>query len=442
MYGVRLKGTVSKWFRLGGTDGPVLHTDDSALAPSDSDLWLRRLPTPAILQRRSGAWVEIGAGGGGSGSGSIPPAPTTLTGDATGTGTGTIPLVLAASGVTAGTYERVVVDAKGRVTSGSNPTYLTSFADIIEPAVLHVSKRAGVVGTRTGSPDKPFDTVQAAHDFAAANLGSTSHVVLMVAPGVYGETLNLTRPRTHIRGIFGNGAATMLTGAVRVNPAYAVAGMNGTAFCFDDVIFSPNVSDHAFRLQGTIPANIMMRDCRFYMNMAGSMGILADNTGAGGSRLEIEHLMMTRADAQNQVLLDLSNVSVGFIKRGYVYGGAQGAAIFRNGTVMTCDTVTFLATGSASTAVTIAAGASIAAALCLIQNTGANSNGVSVAATGIFSSGYNSFDVTSGTGFAIRGVAGATVLHGYSAITPGKNARISSALGAGNVPVTTSFTAA
>ncbi len=46
-----------------------------------------------------------------------------LTGDATGSGSldGSIVVVLASSGVTPGTYDRVVVDAKGRVTTGSNP---------------------------------------------------------------------------------------------------------------------------------------------------------------------------------------------------------------------------------------------------------------------------------------------------------------------------------
>jgi phage-related tail fiber protein len=45
---------------------------------------------------------------------------TTLTGDVTGTGTGTITTTLANSGVTPGTYNSVTVDAKGRVTSASN----------------------------------------------------------------------------------------------------------------------------------------------------------------------------------------------------------------------------------------------------------------------------------------------------------------------------------
>lgn len=46
---------------------------------------------------------------------------TTFTGDATGIGSGSIALTLANSGVAAGTYGLVTVDAKGRVTVGSNP---------------------------------------------------------------------------------------------------------------------------------------------------------------------------------------------------------------------------------------------------------------------------------------------------------------------------------
>ena len=52
----------------------------------------------------------------------------TLTGDATGTGTVSIPVVLANTGVTAGTYRSVTVDSKGRVITGTNPTTLAGYA--------------------------------------------------------------------------------------------------------------------------------------------------------------------------------------------------------------------------------------------------------------------------------------------------------------------------
>jgi hypothetical protein len=51
----------------------------------------------------------------------------TISGDASGTGTTAISLTLANTGVTASTYRSVTVDAKGRVTAGTNPTTLSGY---------------------------------------------------------------------------------------------------------------------------------------------------------------------------------------------------------------------------------------------------------------------------------------------------------------------------
>lgn len=51
----------------------------------------------------------------------------TISGDASGSGATAISLTLANSGVTAGTYRSVTVDAKGRVTAGTNPTTLSGY---------------------------------------------------------------------------------------------------------------------------------------------------------------------------------------------------------------------------------------------------------------------------------------------------------------------------
>ena len=50
-----------------------------------------------------------------------------FTGDVTGSGSSSIAMTLANSGVTAGTYRSVTVDAKGRVTAGTNPTTLAGY---------------------------------------------------------------------------------------------------------------------------------------------------------------------------------------------------------------------------------------------------------------------------------------------------------------------------
>ena len=51
----------------------------------------------------------------------------TVSGDVSGSGTTSISLTLANSGVTASTYKSVTVDAKGRVTAGTNPTTLSGY---------------------------------------------------------------------------------------------------------------------------------------------------------------------------------------------------------------------------------------------------------------------------------------------------------------------------
>jgi len=51
----------------------------------------------------------------------------TLSGDISGSGTTSISTSLSTTGVTAGTYKSVTVDAKGRVTAGTNPTTLSGY---------------------------------------------------------------------------------------------------------------------------------------------------------------------------------------------------------------------------------------------------------------------------------------------------------------------------
>jgi hypothetical protein len=72
----------------------------------------------------------------------------TITGDVTGSGTGAFAATLSASGVTAGTYASVTVDAKGRVTAGATtqawstitgtPTTLTGYGITDAAASSHV----------------------------------------------------------------------------------------------------------------------------------------------------------------------------------------------------------------------------------------------------------------------------------------------------------------
>lgn len=78
---------------------------------------------------------------------------TALTGDVTATGPGSSAATLAASGATAGTYTSVTVDAKGRVTAGTNPAISlpggTLTCSIAGQALKSMTLSAG--GTLTGT---------------------------------------------------------------------------------------------------------------------------------------------------------------------------------------------------------------------------------------------------------------------------------------------------
>lgn len=72
----------------------------------------------------------------------------TVSGDASGSGTTAITLTLANSGVSAGTYKSVTVDAKGRVTAGTNPTTLSGYGIVdAQPLDADLTAIAALSGT-------------------------------------------------------------------------------------------------------------------------------------------------------------------------------------------------------------------------------------------------------------------------------------------------------
>jgi hypothetical protein len=85
----------------------------------------------------------------------------TLTGDVTGSGTGSFAATLSASGVVAGTYTSVTVDAKGRVTAGSSP------------AVAY-SSLSGVPSTFAPSAHKASHATGGSDALTAADVGAAS----------------------------------------------------------------------------------------------------------------------------------------------------------------------------------------------------------------------------------------------------------------------------
>jgi microcystin-dependent protein/phage-related tail fiber protein len=126
-----------------------------------------------------------------------------LTGDATGSGATSISVTLANSGVTAGTYKSVTVDAKGRVTSATNPTTLSGFGITdAQPLDADLSAIAALTGSSgilkktavdtwsldTSSYLTGNQTITLSGD--ASGSGSTSISITLANSGVTAGTYN------------------------------------------------------------------------------------------------------------------------------------------------------------------------------------------------------------------------------------------------------------
>jgi phage-related tail fiber protein len=88
----------------------------------------------------------------------------TVSGDASGSGTTAITLTLASTGVNPDTYHSVTVDAKGRVTAGSNPTTLAGYgitdAQALDADLTAIAALSGSAGflTKTAPNTWAIDT--------------------------------------------------------------------------------------------------------------------------------------------------------------------------------------------------------------------------------------------------------------------------------------------
>jgi len=104
-----------------------------------------------------------------------------ITGDATGSGATSIALTLAASGVTAGTYNNVTVNAKGLVTGASNVSY--------EPAFTKNTAFNKDFGTATGQV-WGYD----AHPTTTSDYGLPTYPTTLPASDVYAWAKAATKP--------------------------------------------------------------------------------------------------------------------------------------------------------------------------------------------------------------------------------------------------------
>lgn len=121
----------------------------------------------------------------------------TVSGDATGSGATAITLTLANSGVSAGTYRSVTVDAKGRVTAGTNPSTLSGYgitdAQPLDADLTAIAALTHAVDNFLVSNGTAWVRETPAEALVSLGLGTptgTGDVVRATSPTVSDATLN------------------------------------------------------------------------------------------------------------------------------------------------------------------------------------------------------------------------------------------------------------
>lgn len=147
----------------------------------------------------------------------------TLSGDASGTvsfdgsNNATIATTLANSGVTPGTYASVTVDAKGRITSGTNPSSIAAY---------------GITDAVTTSGDQDIGGIKRFTSTEASNSITTGAVVVLGGLGVSGQT--------HIGGdlsIYGNlvvSGDTVTVGVSTMTVEDPIISIGNATYTYDD----------------------------------------------------------------------------------------------------------------------------------------------------------------------------------------------------------------
>lgn len=300
-------------------------------------------------------------------------------------------------------------------------------------AELHVVQGSSAAGP-DGSSLKPFSSVQSAHNYAVSNKTQDLDVVIMVHPGSYAESVTITRPRTHIKGLVNSlSNATKIVGNVTINPSAVVGGLHNNTFTLENLLITP-ASGNALTFAGDKEANLFLTNLYCFAGSGGGKMFSITNTAAVRNRVSMTDCLFNNISS-NATSVEVKNVYLTGSKITIFSGNA--AAIDVDQAIVTLQNSSLECAGNS--VANLGPTASFNLGVSTLTNTLTNKDGATLAAGTQYSSLQNLYNIAGTGGFAIKGVAGSVLLHSNNGFMPGSTNRVSSAMSPTSIPVTTTL---
>lgn len=306
--------------------------------------------------------------------------------------------------------------------------------------------------TSTGSVAAPYKTVGAALSAIqnalqtgivsfTDNGDSIANPQFIILQSSTTENIGLTTGHIYIQGDTTSGSQMpiWIYGTVTINPTLGTLYQNRFGLSNLGIVntgSNPGIgTTHSLIVTGSAPLRCYLNDCNIIAGSTGNQAIFMDNSGTE-TQLYAEVQQLSRA---------------GLAGTDYVVKVSKGYAFFSN-----CSTggstATFNVSGTGTlqiqyskiesageACVKVAGGTAIVSSTSLLNTVG---HGVSMTAgTLVTINNYFDIPLSPATNRAIAGVSGVTVLHSNTVVAFGRNAKYSTAIGAGYIGLVTALTA-
>lgn len=292
--------------------------------------------------------------------------------------------------------------------------------------------------TGSGSINSPFTSITGALNYVSSNIAdSGANVLILVAPGSYLENITITRPRTHIVGMVkAQSNVARIDGNITINPSSVVGGLYNSIFTLEGLLIAPSSGD-AITISGVNECNVFINDVYCYTDGPGvQRAIVANQTSSTKTRISLTNVLCNTPLASSNCL-SFSNSQV-TCDRVTCYTANTQVLVLASSTVTASNC--WFETDYSSAVVFVDNSSIFSVGYSFIYNKNTAGDGISIATGGQTIAAHNTFQITGSSGFAVRGIIGSIFIHALNCFVPGSNNKMSSAMGAGAIAMTSSFT--